>query len=246
MKYRTEVRQRPSLDRVRMNLFTTSRVRRPVARSLKARVSHRILPSRRAYRAAIRISVAAFLGWIVTINAASTIVVSPINIWFVTAISLLGGMAGLRVGFTIGAVEAAVGRHKAKARPWVVRSLMAIIGLVFGMIVGATVAHRMVDIALFWQSDEPIVPTTFPVHAVGLAKAAPFLSIGSEGERDDIGISKRDYDVLKTAAPLRRPWRYCITLKRQANYAAVRVWRPRSRRSGPQTVFPCPSYAQWW
>ena len=174
MKYRTEVRQRPSLDRVRMNLFTTSRVRRPVARSLKARVSHRILPSRRAYRAAIRISVAAFLGWIVTINAASTIVVSPINIWFVTAISLLGGMAGLRVGFTIGAVEAAVGRHKAKARPWVVRSLMAIIGLVFGMIVGATVAHRMVDIALFWQSDEPIVPTTFPVHAVGLAKAAPF------------------------------------------------------------------------
>jgi len=174
VKYRTEVRQRPSLDRVRMNLFTTSRVRRPVARSLKARVSHRILPSRRAYRAAIRISVAAFLGWIVTINAASTIVVSPINIWFVTAISLLGGMAGLRVGFTIGAVEAAVGRHKAKARPWVVRSLMAIIGLVFGMIVGATVAHRMVDIALFWQSDEPIVPTTFPVHAVGLAKAAPF------------------------------------------------------------------------
>ena len=246
MKYRTEVRQRPSLDRVRMNLFTTSRVRSPVARSLKARVSHRILPSRRAYRAAIGISVAAFLGWIVTINAASTIVVSPINIWFVTAISFLGGMAGLRIGIVIGVVEAAVDRHKAKARPWVVRSLMATIGLVFGMIVGATVAYRMVDVALFWQSDEPVVATIFPIHAVGQARATPFLSIGSEGERDDIRISKRDYDVLMTAAPLRRPWRYCITLKRQANYDAVRVWRPRSRRSGPQTVFPCPSYAQRW
>ena len=229
-----------------MNLFTTSRVRSPVARSLKARVSHRILPSRRAYRAAIGISVAAFLGWIVTINAASTIVVSPINIWFVTAISFLGGMAGLRIGIVIGVVEAAVDRHKAKARPWVVRSLMATIGLVFGMIVGATVAYRMVDVALFWQSDEPVVATIFPIHAVGQARATPFLSIGSEGERDDIRISKRDYDVLMTAAPLRRPWRYCITLKRQANYDAVRVWRPRSRRSGPQTVFPCPSYAQRW
>jgi hypothetical protein len=182
----------------------------------------------------------------VTINAASTIVVSPINIWFVTAISLLGGMAGLRVGLTIGAVEAAVGRHKAKARPWVARSLMTTIGLVFGMIVGATVAYRMVDVALFWRSDDPIVATTFPIHAVGLAKATPFLSIGSEGERDDIRISQRDYDVLTAATPISRPWSYCITLKRQANDDAVRVWRPRSRRSGPQTIFPCPSYAQWW
>lgn len=217
-----------------------------MALSFQTRVAHRILPSRRAYRAAVVISVAAFLGWIVTINAASTIVVSPINIWFVTAITLLGGMAGLRVGLTIGAVEAAVGRHKAKARPWVVRSLMATIGLVFGMIVGATVAYRMVDVALFWRSDEPVVATIFPIHAVGLARATAFLSIGSEGERDDIRISKRDYDVLTAATPLRRPWRYCITLKRQANYDAVRVWRPRSRRSGPRTVFPCPSYAQWW
>lgn len=210
------------------------------------RVFRRALPSRRAYRAAIGISAGAFVGWIITLNAISTIVVSPINPWFVAAITLLGGMAGLRVGLTIGAVEAAVGRHKAKARPWVVRSLMATIGLVFGMIVSATVAYRMVDVALFWRSDEPVVTTIFPIHAVGLAKATPFLSIGSEGDRDDIRISKRDYDVLKTVAPLRRPWRYCIALKRQANYEAVRVWRPRSRRSGPQTVFPCPSYAQWW
>ncbi len=229
-----------------MNLFTVSRVRRPVAVSFKIRASHRTLPSRRACRAAVGISVTAFLGWVVTINATSTIVVSPINIWFVTAISLLGGMAGLRTGIVIGVVEGSVGRHKAKARPWVVRCLIATIGFVLGVIVGATVAYRMVDVALFWRSDEPVVTTAFPIHAVGLTKATPVLSIGSEGERDDIRISKRDYDVLKTAAPLRRPWRYCITLKRQANYEAVRVWRPRSSRSGPQTVFPCPTYAQWW
>jgi hypothetical protein len=217
-----------------------------VALSYQTRAPRRVLPTRPAYRAAIGVSVAAFLGWVVTINATSTIVVSPINIWFVNAISLIGGMAGLRTSIVIGVVEGAVGRHKAKARPWVIRCLMATIGFVFGMIVGATVAYRMVDVALFWRSDEPVVAAIFPIHAVGLARATPFLSIGSEGERDDIRISKRDYDVLTTVAPLRRPWRYCIALKRQANYEAVRVWRPRSRRSGPQTVFPCPSYAQWW
>ncbi len=217
-----------------------------MALSYQTRAPRRVLPTRQAYRAAIGVSVAAFLGWVVTINATSTIVVSPINIWFVTAISLLGGMAGLRTGIVIGVVEGAVGHHKAKARPWVVRCLMATIGFVFGVIVGATVAYRMVDVALFWRSDEPVVTTIFPIHAVDLAKATPFLSIGSEGERDDIRISKRDYHVLTNVVPLRRPWRYCIALKRQASYEAVRVWRPRSRRSGPQTVFPCPSYVQWW
>ena len=217
-----------------------------MALSSQLRVSRRTLPSRRAYRTAIGISVAVFLGWVITINATSTIVVSPINIWFVTAITLLGGMAGFLIGKVIGVVEGAVGCHRAKARPWVVRYLMAALGFALGMIVGATVAYRMVEIVLFWQSDEPVVPTTFPIHAVGLAKATPILSIGSKGELDDIRISERDYEVLAADGPLRRPWRYCITLKRQANYEAVRVWRPGSRRSGPQTVFPCPPYAQWW
>ena len=209
-------------------------------------VPRHILSSQRAYRAAVGFSAAALVAWVITINATSTIVVSPINALFVTAITLLGGMTGIRIGIVIGAVDGAVGRHGANARPRAIRYLIATIGFVFGVMVGTTVACRTVDVALFWQSNAPIVTTTFPIHAVGLARATPILSIGSEGERDDIRISKRDYDVLNAAAPLRRPWRYCIALKRQATYDAVRVWRPSARRSGPQTVFPCPSHARWW
>ena len=212
----------------------------------RARVSCRTLPSRRAYRAAVGTSVAAFVGWIITRSATSTIVVSFIDPWFVAAITLLGGMAGLRIGITTGAVEAAIGRRRKNSRPRVARYIMAEVGLFCGVIVGATVAYRLVDMILFWGSDAPSVTVVFPVHSVGLAKATPILSIGSEGEHDAITISRRDYDVLNSVAPLRRPWRYCIALRRQATFEAVRVWLPRSHRFGPQSVFPCPSYAQWW
>jgi hypothetical protein len=211
-----------------------------------ARIAGRTLPSRRIYRAAVASAVAVVVGWIITINATSTIIVSSINPWFVTAVTLLGGMAGLRTGIIIGAVEAAIGRHRDDSRPRATLYVTAAVGLVCGVVVGATASYRIVDVALFWRSDEPIITATFPIQSVGLATATPILSIGSEGETDGIRISKRDYDVLNSVAPLRRPWRYCIALKRQANYEAVRIWRPSSRLSGPQTVFPCPRYAQWW
>ncbi len=181
------------------------------------------------------------------INATSTIIVSPINPWFVAAITMLGGVAGLRVGVTIGAVEAAMGRHKIKTRARTTRMMFGAFGFLCGAVGGNTVAYLLVDTVLFWRSREPVTAVAFPVRSVGSAKGSPFLSIGSEGESDRIWISTRDYDVLAAAAPLRRPWRYCVSLRRQANYEAVRVWIPaRARRSGPQTVFACPAYAQWW
>jgi MFS family permease len=187
------------------------------------------------------------VAWIVAINATSTIIVSPINPWFIRAITVLGGLAGLKIGVTIGMVEAAATRHREKARPRATRVMFAALGFFCGAIVGNTVAYLLADVALFWRSDAPVKEVAFPVRSVGSAKGSPYLSIGSEGESDAIGISNRDHDVLTASAPLRRPWRYCVSLRRQANYEAVRLWFPaRARRSGPQTVFACPAYAQWW
>lgn len=155
-------------------------------------------------------------------------------------------MAGLRAGIVIGAVEAAIDRHRKNSRPRRIRGIFAIVGFTCGIIAGASFAYPVIETALFWRSAEPVILVPFPVHSVRLARSTPVLSIGSEGANDSITISKRDYDVLIAAVPLRRPWRYCIALRRQATYDAVRIWRPTARRFGPQTVFPCPRYAQWW
>ncbi len=207
----------------------------------------RRLPSRRAYRGAIGVTATVFVAWVVTINVTSTIIVSTINPLFVVAVVTLGGMVGLRIGVTIGAVEAAIGRHKIKTRPCTTRMIYGAFGFFCGAIVGNTVAYLLLDTVLFWRSREPVVAVAFPVRSVGLAKGSPLLGIGSEGQYDQIWISTRDYDVLTAAGRLRRPWPYCVSLKRQASYEAVRVWIPaRARRSGPQTVFACPAYARWW
>ena len=208
---------------------------------------HARLPSRKAYRGATGCAAAVFVAWIVAINVGATIVVSPISGWFVGAVALLAGMAGLRIGLTVGTVEAATARHRVKSRPRMTRVLLAALGFVCGTVFGNTLAYRLVDAALFWRSDAPIVAVAFPVRSVGSAKGSPYLSIGSEGESDAIWISTRDHDILAAAAPLRRPWRYCVALRRQANYEAVRIWKPaHARRSGPQTVFACPADARWW
>ena len=188
-----------------------------------------------------------FLAWVVAINAMSTIVVSAVNPWFIGAIIGLGGIAGFRIGVTIGAVEVAKSRHKKTLGPRAARILFAAAGCAFGVVVGNTAAYRLADVILFWRSGEPIVTVAFPIRSVRMTKSSPRLSIGSEGEYDGIGISMRDYDILSAVTPFRRPWQYCVSLKRQASHEAVRIWKPTQvRRSGPQTVFPCPTYAQWW
>jgi hypothetical protein len=202
------------------------------------------LPTRSAYRTAILTALAIVIAWIAILNRTDTIIVSPINPWFVATIVLLCGLAGRRIGATIGAVQAAVSRRPTRRRT--IRFLFAATGLAWGMIIGTTVADRLVETLLFWRSPSPIVPTVFPVRSVRLQRGNFYLSVGSEGRTDRIPISKRDYDVLAAATPLGRPWRYCIRLQRQANHDAVRIWLPGARRSGPQTVLPCPAAAQWW
>jgi MFS family permease len=211
--------------------------------SCRTRSRRHQLPSRRAYRGAIGTVIALFVAWVIIINVHATIVVSPVRPWFVGAMVLLGGIAGARISSTIGAVQAAIKRRTNRARS--IRVMFAACGFAWGMIVGATAGHRIAEVALFWRSPAPITAAVFPIRSVGSTRGTPHLSIGSQGENDPIRISKRDYDVLSAAAPLRRPWRYCIRLKRQANTKAVRIWLPSARRSGSQTVFSCPAYARW-
>jgi hypothetical protein len=194
------------------------------------------------------IAALSFAWWLLDINLAATILVTPIPESLTWLGAGIGGVAGLWIGHGLAMVELRMSAtyDRAASRRVMVSAFCAI-GLIFGAVIANQAVWRIVNMTSFWNSPSPITVADFPIRSVSIARGGQAVSIGSAGEQDSLPISRRDLQLIGGAGRLRRPWTHCMTLRRQVQGNAVRVWRPsRPRRSSKAvTVKLCPDYVQW-
>lgn len=204
--------------------------------------------SRMRRRSALLISGLAFVWWVIDLNVASTILVTPVSseVWWLETI--LGAVVGLRIGYLIADGEPltplANGRMPNRKTLMV---LLCVVGLGFGAMAGNRAMWCITNAVCFWGSSAPISVDAFPIRDVSIPRGGPVVSIGSEGEADSLPISKNDLQLLGGPRRLHRPWIYCLNLQRQVQGNAVRVWRPRRLLSSSKklTVTRCPTDVRW-
>ena len=187
-----------------------------------------------------------FLWCVIDINIAKTMLVTPLVISW--AGFIVGMIVGIWVGYAVGdAEEFKINRYNRVPSRRATIILFCLLGLIWGGIVGNQALWRVANTVLFWGSDAPVTIASFPIREVSVPRGGPVVSIGSAGEHDALPISKGDLQLLRGADRLRRPWRYCLSLRRQEQGSAVRVWLPRRPRltSNTLTVMRCPTNVQW-
>lgn len=116
------------------------------------------------------------------------------------------------------------------------------VGLLFGGLIAEQAMWRVANVYQFWNSKAPIVATAFPIRSVRHRGSGSQVSIGSDGQRDVLPISKRDYEMTKGLDVTRPPWQFCLRLLRQEEGQAVRIWRPSRPRLSftGTTIIRCP------
>ncbi len=197
---------------------------------------------------ALWIAAIAFVWWVLDLNLAATILVTPLpgQAWWLG--TLVGMIAGLATGHAVAAGEILkppVNGPAPRRRPMMI--MCCVIGLCCGAVVANRATWRFATTLFFWGSSAPISVTPFPIRSVNTGRGGPTVSIGSNGEPDTLPISKYDLKLLGDRLHLQRPWLYCLNLRRQEQGDAVRIWRPWRPRltSKKLTVTPCPANV-WW
>jgi len=198
-------------------------------------------------RSASWIAALAFVWFVLDLNLANTILVTPVSnvVWW--SVTIIGSVAGLQIGYMIADGEVMKPLTHGRTRKRASLIALCAIGLLFGAAVGIRIMWRITNVVCFWGSTAPVTVEAFPIRSVSVPRGAPVVSIGSEGEQDSLPISKRDLKLLRGVRRLQRPWTYCLNLSRQEQGDAVRVWLPRRPRMSSEkiTVIHCPTNVQW-
>lgn len=195
------------------------------------------------FRIALGTIVLAFAWWIVDLNAASTLLVTPVNstlhwsVWLTGA--AIGAWACLTVFNHLISRKLTAPDKRVRNTIWVGSA----VGLLFGGLIAEQAMWRAANIFQFWNSKTPIVTTAFPIRSVRHRGSGSQVSIGSNGQRDILPISRRDSEMMKGWDVTHPPWQFCLRLRRQAEGQAVRIWRPSRPRLGfsGTTIIPCPA-----